>query len=82
MATFGRNLADGSRYCRDCGGPTVRGGRLATCDNVADGGQQQTAQDVCSLLPPERRRYCERCGASDPGPGICPGCNESPLRGS
>lgn len=73
------NVAAGSKWCRDCGGPITEFGGLATCANLEFEGQQLTPQDVCETLGPMRRRYCEHCRAEDPGPGICSSCEKRPL---
>jgi hypothetical protein len=80
MATQ-RNVADGSRWCRDCGGATTIGGGRATCANRAADGTQLIAQDVCENLGPERRRFCEQCRGAEPSAGRCVHCGQPTLRG-
>ena len=59
--TYGGNLAAGSQWCRDCGGPTTTSAGLTTCGNLASGGQQLTPKNRCVLLGPKLRNYCEQC---------------------
>ena len=78
MATD-RNLADGSEWCRACGGPATVFGDVSTCNNRASGGQQKSPRDLCRNLPPQERDYCELCGKPAPGAAPCPSCGRSPL---
>src|SRR4051794_4948542 len=78
----GRNVNEGSAFCRDCGGPTVTGGGRSTCSNTTTQGTQQVAQDVCDNLAWHRRRFCERCGCPVGTGAHCtnPQCGLPPLR--
>lgn len=59
-------------YCRNCGGKTSLGiGGETTCANVEP-------KLECENLRIQDRRFCEHCGAPEPGPGRCPKCGLRP----
>jgi hypothetical protein len=66
-------------FCRDCGGPTTRIDRTATCDNTTTRGQQQDPKDVCRNLTMHDRQFCEHCGQAVVGLQRCPRCQNPPT---
>ncbi len=80
MATD-RNLADGSEWCRACGGPATVFAGVSTCPNRTSGGLQKSPRDHCRNLRPEDRDYCEQCGNPAQGAAACLSCGMLPLRG-
>ena len=80
MATD-RNVADGSQWCRACGGRTTPPvGGYTTCANRTSGGLQQSPRDFCENLGPQGRDYCEHCGKPVRGAITCTNCGLPPLR--
>jgi hypothetical protein len=79
MATD-RNVAEGSKWCRACGGPTTPPvGGYTTCPNRASGGLQKSPRDFCENLGPATRDYCEHCGEPVRRGGPCVACRKPPL---
>jgi hypothetical protein len=76
-----RNLANGSQWCRACGGPATVFGGLSTCANRASDGLQKSPRDHCFNLGLVDREFCEQCGAPASGASPCANCGERPLRG-
>ena len=65
-----RPVRGGSKFCRDCGEPTVTIAGDTTCVNL---------NRPCENLGRERRRFCEHCAAANPGPDRCANCQTLPT---